>query len=70
MIGLCALTFFIVGLSIHNQLNIIYTIATLFLLIGLVASSRLYMKAHTITELIIGIVIGVVPQIASWYFWL
>ena len=70
MIGLCALTFFIIGLSMHNQLNIIYIIAMLFLLIGLVASSRLYMKAHSMSELIIGIAIGILPQIASWYFWL
>lgn len=70
MIGISALTYFVIGLSMHNQINMIYTIAMLFLLTGLIASSRLYMKAHTINELIIGYVIGMVPQLAFWYFWL
>jgi hypothetical protein len=70
MIGISALTYFVIGLSMHNQLNMIYTIATLFLVTGFIASSRLYMKAHSINELIIGYVIGMVPQLAFWYFWL
>ena len=70
MIGISALTYFVIGLSMHNQINMIYTIAMLFLLTGLIASSRLYMKAHTINELVIGYVIGMVPQLAFWYFWL
>ena len=70
MIGISALSFFVIGLSIHNQINIIYTIATLFLFTGVIASSRLYMKAHTMTELVLGYVIGMMPQIGIWYFWL
>ncbi len=70
MIGISALSFFVIGLSIHNQINIIYTIATLFFFAGVIASSRLYMKAHTMTELVLGYVIGMVPQIGIWYFWL
>lgn len=70
MIGLCALTFFVIGLSIHSATNILYTIAFLFVIIGLVASSRLQMKAHSIKELSIGIFIGIIPQVAFWYFWL
>lgn len=70
MIGISALSFFVIGLSIHNQINIIYTIATLFFFTGIIASSRLYMKAHTMTELILGYIIGMVPQIGIWYFWL
>ena len=70
MIGISALSFFVIGLSIHNQINIIYTIATLFFFTGIIASSRLYMKAHTMTELILGYIIGMVPQIGIWHFWL
>lgn len=70
MIAMSALTFFTIGLSIHYQLNIMYTIASLFIVSGLVASSRLYMKAHTIKELIIGYLTGMIPQIALFYFWL
>lgn len=70
MIALSALTFFVIGLSIHNALNIIYTIASLFFLNGIVASSRLSMKAHSVQELLIGFVVGLVPQFIVWYWWL
>ncbi len=70
MIGISALTYFIIGLSVHNQVNIIYTIATLFLFTGIIASSRLYMKAHNLRELVIGYLIGMLPQLGVWYLWL
>lgn len=70
MIGVSALTFFVIGLSLHNQINIIYIIASLFLFTGIIASSRLYMKAHTMTELVIGYAIGMIPQLLLWYAWL
>ncbi|MBN8641163.1 MAG: hypothetical protein J0L86_05055 [Flavobacteriales bacterium] len=70
MIGVSALTFFVIGLSLHNQINIIYVIASLFLFTGIIASSRLYMKAHTMTELVIGYAIGMIPQLLLWYAWL
>jgi len=70
MIGISALTYFVIGLSMHNQINMMYTIATLFLLTGLIASSRLYMKAHNVYELVIGYLIGMIPQLGFWYFWL
>jgi hypothetical protein len=70
MIGISALTFFTIGLSIHNQENSLPLIALLFFINGLIASSRLAMKAHTIKELTIGYLIGMLPQIAVWYLWL
>jgi hypothetical protein len=70
MIGIGAVTFFVIGLSFHNQINSVYIISALFFINGLVASSRLQMKAHTVKELIIGYVIGVFPQLGLWYFWL
>lgn len=70
MIGISALTFFVVGMSMHNQVNIIYTIASLFLLNGIIASSRLQMKAHTMEELVIGMAVGALPQLVLWIFWL
>lgn len=70
MMGMSILTFFVIGLSIHNQINIIYTIAALLALSGLIASSRLYMKAHTLNELFIGYFCGMIPQIIFWKFWL
>lgn len=70
MIGISALTFFTIGLSIHNQENSLLLIALLFFINGLIASSRLAMKAHTLKELTIGYLVGMIPQIAVWYLWL
>ncbi len=70
MIGLSAITFFVMGLSIHNQTNLVYIIAVLFFANGLVASSRLQMKAHTIKELSAGFLIGSIPQLVLFYCWL
>lgn len=70
MVGISALTAFVIGLSLHNQINSIYTIVFLILMNGFVASSRLEMKAHTATELIIGFLLGSISQLLLWYFWL
>lgn len=70
MIGISVLTFFSIGLSMHNQVNGTYLIAVSFFVTGLIASSRLEMKAHSLKELLVGYVVGMMPQIALWYFWL
>ena len=70
MIGISALTFFIIGISIHNQINSIALISLCFFVTGLIASSRLQMKAHSIKELVFGYAIGVLPQVGLWFFWL
>ena len=68
MIGICALTIFVIGLSIYFQNNSLYLISFLILMIGCVASSRLEMKAHSFKELLYGIIIGAIPQIVMlWY---
>ncbi|KAB1156736.1 hypothetical protein F6464_05115 [Flavobacterium luteum] len=70
MIGISSLTAFVVGLSLHNQVNFIYYIAFLILMNGVIASSRLAMKAHTNIELGIGFLVGLIPQVALGFFWL
>ena len=70
MIGISAVTFFVIGLSLHTQINSLILIATLFILNGLIASSRLVMKAHSMKELVIGFTIGVLPQLFLWHYWL
>lgn len=70
MIGISTLTAFVIGLSFHTQTNIIYTIAFLIFMNGIVASSRLAMKAHTHQELVLGFFSGMLPQVVLWYFWL
>ena len=70
LLGLGAFTFFIMGLSYFNQNNAISFISILLFLTGLVASSRLYMKAHSNKELALGFLAGMLPQMILWSFWL
>lgn len=70
MIGFSALTVFVIGLSYHNEINIINTIVFLMVMNGFIASSRLEMKAHTIKELFFGFFIGALPQLGLFYYWL
>lgn len=70
MIGVSALTAFVIGMSIHDFANALLLISVLFLISGLVGSSRLQMKAHSGIELAIGYAIGLVPQLLLWRFWL
>uniref|UniRef100_UPI00404B51A2 hypothetical protein n=1 Tax=Flavobacterium sp. TaxID=239 RepID=UPI00404B51A2 len=70
MIGISALTAFIYGLILFYNLPYINSIAFSIICIGLVASSRLYMKSHSPFELFVGLLIGIIPQISLWHFWL
>ena len=70
MMGISSLTVFVIGISLHYQVQSTFLIAFLILMNGLVASSRLEMKAHTSTELIIGFLLGSVSQLLLLYLWL
>jgi hypothetical protein len=70
MIGISALTLFAFGLTLHYQTQNVALIAFLILMNGFVASSRLVMKAHTSSELIIGVILGSIPQILLLFLWL
>lgn len=65
--GLCV---FIIMLSIHYEINLLYWIAFALFVNGWVASSRLYTKSHTSIELIIGFCIGAFPQVILVSSWL
>jgi hypothetical protein len=66
MMGLGGLVSFLIVLSVEFQINLIYTISFFILGLGLTASSRIYYKAHSVTELLIGLFIGICPQ----FLWL
>lgn len=70
MIGISSVTVFIIGLSIHNQVNAVALVAFFVIINGVVASSRLVMEAHSSKELVIGFLCGVIPQSVLFYFWL
>ena len=70
MIGISSLTVFIIGISIKNQINTINLVTFFVVINGVVASSRLVMKAHSNKELVIGFLCGVIPQTGLLYFYL
>lgn len=70
MIGITGLFMFLVALSIHFNINISGPIAIVCILIGALASSRLHLKAHSSIELIIGLFVGLIPQLILVTYWL
>lgn len=70
MMGLGGLILFLIFISLHFNLNLVYTISFLIAITGLTASSRLFYKAHTGYELSIGVVIGMLPQVGAAFLWL
>lgn len=70
MMGLGGLIMFLIVLSIFYTQNLIYTISFFLAILGLTASSRLHFKAHSITELILGLLVGILPQLLLFYYWL
>ncbi|MBQ4818760.1 hypothetical protein [Aquimarina sp. MMG016] len=70
MIGTGGVTMFTIALSIHFGMNLTILIAALMIANGLVATSRLHYKAHSNLELILGFLVGVIPQLTLVNFWL
>nr|WP_294934041.1 hypothetical protein [uncultured Flavobacterium sp.] len=70
MIAMTGMTLFITAISIHYAMQFVSLIAFSIIMIGFVASSRLHMQAHSMKEIVVGVIVGAVPQIALWYFWL
>lgn len=63
MVGSSALVAFFIAMSVYTQRNLLWEIALLFFVNGLVGSSRLQMKAHTPQELFSGFIVGFIPQL-------
>jgi hypothetical protein len=70
MMSISALAVFIIGLTLQYDTQNKLAITLSFLISGLVASSRLVMKAHTLKELFIGTLVGCLPQLLLLRFWL
>jgi membrane-associated phospholipid phosphatase len=68
--GMGSLLMYLISLSIHFEINVVIAISVMTLATGLVASSRLYLRAHSKTELLIGFIIGMVSQLMTLKFWL
>ncbi|KOS07437.1 hypothetical protein AM493_16340 [Flavobacterium akiainvivens] len=70
MMGVASLTLFLISISAYYNIRFIYLIAVMVICCGFVASSRLQAKAHTSGELMLGTLLGAVPQIGLWFLWL
>ncbi|WP_395058901.1 hypothetical protein [Flavobacterium sp.] len=70
MLGMASLTLFCISSCMHFKVHEVIIISLLLFCNGIVASSRLYMKAHTNKELVLGYLIGLFPQILLLFFWL
>ena len=68
--GIAGVTMFLIALSAHFQINLLFGIGFFFFCNGLVATSRLHTDSHTLPELITGFFIGIIPQIILLNFWL
>jgi len=68
--GIAGVTMFLIALSIRFTENYLFEISLFFLINGWVASSRLETKSHSISELIIGFIVGVFPQFIMLNYWL
>ncbi|MEM9361309.1 MAG: hypothetical protein AAGA43_01690 [Bacteroidota bacterium] len=70
LLGMGSILMFMIGLSIHFEKNITLAISLFTLFTGLVATSRLYMHAHSKVELLIGFFVGVLSQLLIMKYWL
>jgi len=70
MMAVATLTVFVVSISAYYHTSFLYVIAALIVCGGFVASARLQAKAHTFSELALGALVGILPQVCLWYVWL
>lgn len=61
---------FLIYFSYYYKINLIYIIASLFLLGGVIATARLKLKAHTFSEVLIGFCLGILCQFLVYSFYI
>lgn len=70
LMGMGSLFMFLICLSIHFEINITLAVSLLTLATGLVTTSRLYLKAHSKPEVLIGFLIGLLSQLLTVRYWI
>lgn len=70
MLGMGSLLMFLINLSIHFEINITVALSFFVLASGLVATSRLYLLAHSRMQVVIGFFLGTISQLLTVKFWL
>lgn len=69
-LGISGLVSFVIGLSLSFQEPMILSTSVLVVFLGLVSSSRLFERAHTLPEIILGILAGCLPQLYFLNYWI
>lgn len=70
MMGAGSILMYLVALSIHFEINIVIAISLFTLACGLLATARLYLKAHSRTEVLVGFMLGFLCQLMTVKYWL
>ena len=60
---------FLIYFSYYYQINLVLLLAFFFLLSGLIASSRLRLKAHTLREVFFGFFVGLICQFMLFFIY-
>lgn len=69
-LGVSGLIGFLIYFSHFYKINIITILAALFVLAGLVASARLKLRAHQLSEVLLGGIIGMVGQFIVYFIYI
>lgn len=70
MTALGGVFMYFIALSIHFSKDINGTLALMSIITGATATSRLHLGAHDMKELIIGLFVGIIPQLIMVNYWL
>ncbi len=70
MMAMGSLLMFLIALSFHFERNIVIAISFMVFASGIVATARLFLKAHSRAELFIGFLVGMMSQLLTIKFWL
>lgn len=68
--GVAGILMFLVGLSAHFKINLLISISFFLFVNGWVASSRLESNSHNYPELLVGMLLGAIPQLILFNLWL
>ena len=66
-LGVSGLIGFIIMISYEYKLNLLVLLISLFLLFGVIATSRLKLQAHKMSEVLLGFFIGLLSQLIIYF---
>lgn len=70
VMGVSAFTTYCFSLAAYYEVNLLPVIAFMVFATGAVASSRIYSGQHSLSEVTLGALLGILPQVVLWPVWL